>query len=112
VAAVAVLLVALILGLVLGNKGYDPSPTPPGPTPPGPAPIDSGYNLYYAEDSDITTTKNMVSGVLTFNDSYVNNEKFLEKTKRTAENAITLAPNQIPIGPNNRYIRDVKFEFS
>jgi hypothetical protein len=114
VAAVAVLLVALILGLVLGNKGDDPSPTPtpPGPTPPGPAPIDAGYNLYYANDSDIITTKNLVSGVLTFNESYVNNEKFLEKTTRTAASAITIEPNQIPIGANNQYIRNVKFAFS
>ena len=110
VAVVAVALVGLILGLVLGNKGDTPSPPGPGPTPP--APIDTGYNLYYLNDSDVTTTKNLVSGVLTFNTSYVNNEKFLEKTKRTAASAITIAPNEIPIGANNKYIKNVKFEFS
>mgnify|MGYP006090884515 CR=1 FL=1 len=109
-AVVAVALVGLILGLVLGNKGDTPSPPGPGPTPP--APIDTGYNLYYLNDSDVTTTKNLVSGVLTFNTSYVNNEKFLEKTKRTAASAITIAPNEIPIGANNKYIKNVKFEFS
>jgi hypothetical protein len=107
---VAVLLVALILGLVLGNKSDD-GPTPPKPTPPGPAPIDAGYNLYYANDSDITTEKNAVSGVLSFNNSYINNEKFLEKTRRTANASITLTPNDIPIGKNNEYIKHVKFEF-
>jgi len=113
VAVVAVALVCLILGLVLGNKGDTPSPPGPAPgPPPGPTPIDTGYNLYYLNDSDVTTTKNLVSGVLTFNTSYVNNEKFLEKTKRTAASAITIAPNEIPIGANNKYIKNVKFEFS
>ena len=74
----AVLVIALILGLVLGNKGGDdPHPTPTPPTPV--IPVDTGYNTYYLNDSDITTTKNLVSGVLTFNDTYEheNKEKFL-----------------------------------
>jgi hypothetical protein len=36
----------------------------------------------------------------------------LEKTTRTAASAITIEPNQIPIGANNQYIRNVKFAFS
>jgi hypothetical protein len=81
VAVAAVLIVALILGLVLGGKSDD-KPNPPGPpVPPGPSP-NSGYNIYYLNDSDVTPTKNMVSGVLSFNNSYVDNEKFLEKTKK------------------------------
>lgn len=80
-AVAAVLIVALILGLVLGGKSDD-KPNPPGPpVPPGPSP-NSGYNIYYLNDSDVTPTKNMVSGVLSFNNSYVDNEKFLEKTKK------------------------------
>jgi len=95
VAVVAVLLVALILGLVLGNKDDNkpepkPTPTPPGPTPPGPAPVDNGYNVYFLNDTDIVRNKNLVSGVLTFNNSYVNNEKFLERTQKTANTSITL----------------------
>ena len=83
VAVAAVLIVALILGLVLGGKSDD-KPNPPGPpVPPGPGPSpNSGYNIYYLNDSDVTPTKNMVSGVLSFNNSYVDNEKFLEKTKK------------------------------
>jgi hypothetical protein len=75
--------------LVLGNKDDkpEPTPTPPGPvppTPPGP-PIDDGYNLYYLNYTDILRSKSVLSGVLTFNTSYVNNDKFLERTKKTAD---------------------------
>jgi hypothetical protein len=81
VALVAVLIVALILGLVLGEKSDDkPNPPPVPPTPPGPTP-NTGYNIYYLNDSDVTPLKNMVSGVLTFDPSAVSEEKFLEKTK-------------------------------
>jgi hypothetical protein len=112
VAVIAVLIVALILGLVLSGKGDDPTPVPPTPVPPTPEPIDSGYNIYYLNESDVTTTKNLVSGVLTFNTSYENNDKFLERTYKVEGDAITMVPNEIPIGPNNAYIKNVKFEFS
>jgi hypothetical protein len=82
VAVIAVLIVALILGLVLGGKGDDPTPVPPPGPGPSPAPIDSGYNIYYLDDNNTITTKNLVSGVLSFNTSYINNDKFLEKTKK------------------------------
>jgi len=81
VALVAVLIVSLILGLVLGGKSDD-KPNPPKPPAPGPGPTpNTGYNVYYLNDSDVTPTKNMVSGVLTFDPSVVSEEKFLEKTK-------------------------------
>lgn len=112
VAVIAVLIVALILGLVLSGKGDDPTPVPPKPVPPTPEPIDSGYNIYYLNESNVTPTKNLVSGVLTFNTSYENNDKFLERTYKVEGDAITMVPNEIPIGPNNAYIKNVKFEFS
>jgi hypothetical protein len=105
------LLAALIIGLVLGNKsgGDGPSPSPtPGPGPD----IDTGYNLYYLNKSDIMTEKNKISGVLSFNNSYLNEAKFLAKTARTADAALTITPKEIPIGENNKYIENVKFEFS
>lgn len=100
-AVIAVLIVALILGLVLGGKGDDPIPPPVPPVPPTPVPIDSGYNIYYLNDNDTITTKNLVSGVLSFNTSYINNDKFLEKTKKVEGDAITIQPGGIPIGDNN-----------
>lgn len=114
VAVVAVLIVALILGLVLGTKGDDPTPNPPTPGP-GPEPIDSGYNLYYLNESNVTPTKNMVSGILSFNETLVNNDKFLQKARKIKDgDAITLDARQdIPMGDvNNEYIKEVKFEVS
>jgi hypothetical protein len=110
VAVVAVLLFALILGLTLGLKKKDDNgggPTPPTP----PAPINSGYNPYFIEEGNINSTKNKVSGVLSFNNTVVNTSIY--KAKRSSlDDAITLTPKTIPIGVNNYYIKNVKFDFT
>jgi len=98
----------LIVGLVVANKGSDPAPAPT----PGPEPVDAGYNLYYLDDADVITTKNLVSGVLSFNTSYIDDGKFLEKARKATNKTILIEPKQIPIGVNNQYIKNVKFEFS
>ena len=111
VAVVAVLLFALILGLVLGNKKDDGGGSNP-PTPPGPAPINSGYNPYFIQEGDITTTKNKVSGVLSFNPDALNETTYKAKTMYTANTVIGLTPKTIPIGVNNEYIEKVAFDFT
>jgi hypothetical protein len=114
VGVVAVVIVATILGIVLGTKGDDPKPPGPKP-PPTPEPIDSGYNLYYLNKSNVVPTKNMVTGILSFNDTRIDNKKFLEKSKKIQDSGgiILDAKEDIPMGVvNNEYIKDVKFEFS
>lgn len=40
------------------------------------------------------------------------NVKFLAKARKATNQTISLTPNEIPIGVNNQYIKEVKFEFS
>lgn len=57
----------------------------------------------------------MATGVLTFNSSRIHQEKFLERATKAVEatnGTIKLAPTDIPVGINNEYIEEVRFEFS
>lgn len=71
VAVVAVLLLALILGLTLGGKKDEPvppapvPPTPPVPPIPVPTP-NAGINPYYINNATLGTTKYSVMGQLNF----------------------------------------------
>ena len=89
-AVVAILLLALILGLVLGGKGEDPTPTPPTPpptppVPPTPTPPNSGHNVYYVDNSTFTTTKYSVSGQLMFNSSKLNDTNATQNFRYLAD---------------------------
>lgn len=108
IGVVAVLLLALILGLTLGGKKKDNNG--PGPTPPTPVPINGGYNPYYYDNSSaVSTEKNKLSGVLYFNDSVVHNPT---AKYGLGMDKIMMQPSSIPIGTNNEFIRSASFDFS
>ena len=122
-AVVAVLLLALILGLTLGGKGADPTPTPPTPpnppnppTPPNPPKPNTGANPYYVNNATLGTTKYSVVGVLEFNQTKwdsINNTNGTNTTYMAADGSlITMNPKDIPSGINNNFTTSVHFEFS
>ena len=114
IGVLVVLLVAIILGVTLSG-GDDPTPVPPAPpvppTPPTPpVPINRGYNPYFLNDtSSIEMTKNKVSGVLYWNQTVIDNKTL---SGYGEDQNITLQPKSIPIGPNNKYLEAISYDFS
>jgi len=95
IGVVVVLLVAIILAITLSGGGSDPSPPvpppgpKPGPEPTPPIPVNKGYNPYFVNDtSPETKTKNKVSGVLYFNQTFIDHPN------------ITSGLGKNPFGPN------------
>lgn len=115
VAVVAVLLLALILGITLGGK-KDPEPTPPEPptpvppTPPIPPPTpNAGVNPYFVDLPTVGTTKYSIMGQLLFNNTLINATRMNEYLD---DSLIKMDPKIIPTGQNNNYTTTVNFEIS
>jgi hypothetical protein len=111
VGAVVVFLVALIIGLTVGNKDEPPVPPGPGPDPPTPpAPTPSDYNPYEVSDINLDVETEFVKGNL-----IVNQEKLdqlnSKETLRADPGRLEVDVKNIPIGDNNQMIKNISFEF-
>lgn len=94
--AVMVIIIAIILGVVLG-KGSKPTPTP---TPvPVPVPVNAGVNPYYVDSGSLVKTRYQATGYLGFNDTVLGTSTLDEYIAN--KSPIKMNPKDIPTGMNN-----------
>jgi hypothetical protein len=113
-----VVVLAIVLPIVLSNKGGNPEP----PGPPGPdRPFPPAYNPYESW-GPITDSEDQVSGFIYANRSYDANLHMsalaslvegmkLEDSNLDPKRFIT-RPKEIPEGPNNQFIKNISYNFA
>lgn len=112
-----VVVLAIVLPIVLSNKSSNPEPEPE-PVPPGPNPIPYLYNPYNVNHSH--SSEDRVVGVIYTPYEYnktEHEEALKHLTAGLHEDKINTSlfvtqPHRIPVGPNNKFIQNISFEFA